>query len=69
MDIVLIPVARQHPLVHSPVFMEKATNYQNAVRNKNCICGNNKTMENVDKHQTSSAFSDLDCVLNACCSL
>ena len=57
-----------------PCFIKKATNCQNAVRNKNCICGKNKPMENVDKHQTSSAFSDLDGFLNdwhllwkACC--
>lgn len=55
---------KQHPLMHCPIFLEKATSYQNAVRNKNCICGNNKTMENLDKHQTSSAFSDLDCFFN-----
>lgn len=56
--------ARQHLLMYCPVFAEKATNYGNVVRNKNCICGNNKIMENVDKWQTSSAFSDSDCCLN-----
>jgi hypothetical protein len=56
MGIVLTPLARLHPLVHCPVFKEKVTNYPNAVRNKNCVCDNNKTMENMDKHQTSSAF-------------
>lgn len=50
MVIVLSRTAGQHPLVQGPVFIEKLTNYQNAVRNKNCTCGNDRTMENVDKH-------------------
>lgn len=64
MDIILIPIARQHPLMYCPVFVEKATNYPNAVRNKNGVCGNNKIMENADKRRTSSVFSDSDCCLN-----
>lgn len=61
MDIALISIARQYPLMHCPVFIETATNYHNAVRNKNCICGHTKTIDNEDKHQNPSAFPDLDC--------
>lgn len=50
MVIVLSRTAGQHPLVQGPVFIEKLTNYQNAVRNENCTCGYDRTMENVDKH-------------------
>lgn len=42
--LVLTPVTRKHPTGHCPVFREMATNYQNAVKNKMCFCGNKETI-------------------------
>ena len=36
---VLIPAERQQPLMHFPVFIKKAANYQNAIGDKNYTCG------------------------------
>lgn len=66
MDIVFPPITRKHALRHCPDSREKAENYQNAVRDQNCLCAKKETMESVDQYQTSSTFSELDCVLNAC---